>query len=461
VTAGITRATVLSTFAALEAAGAIGDPLWLRDLRRAAVGRFAEQGLPTSRDEEWKYTSLAPISATDFAWQVDEADGDLTEETVAPFRLGPAWSGLVFVNGRYAAKLSTVGVVPPGVRIGSLRDAVITDTELVRPAIVAASTEEPPDAFGALNAAFWLDGAFVHVPAGVSIAEPIYLLFVATAPRPPRVDHLRSLLVLEPGSAATVVETYVTLAANPHLTNTVTDIVVGTGAGLDRYKVQLEDRHAFHIGRTRVREARDSHVRSCAVTFGGRLTRNDVRVHLGAETARCELSGLHVIGGRQHVDTHTVIDHAAAQATSRQLYKGILDGRARGVFSGRVVVRPGAQGTDAYQLNKNLLLSDEVEVDSRPQLEIFADDVKCSHGAADGQIAEDALFYLKSRGLGEHTARALLAFGFANEVLGKVRVAPLRAWLEGRLTARLDRGRVAEEEPEDAATRGPGEKDGR
>lgn len=452
-TAGITKETVLSAFGALEAARAIGGPSWLRDLRRAAIARFAEQGLPTPRDEEWKYTSLAPVEATGFELALDGSDGDLTEEAVASLCPSPASNRLVFVNGRYAAKLSALADAPPGVRIESLGDALITDAEMLRPLILAGWTEAP-DAFGALNAALWRDGAFVHVPAGIRVTEPIHLLFVTTASRPARVDHPRSLLVLEPGSEATVVETYVALDSNPYLTNAMTDIVVGAGAGLDHYKVQLEDRRAFHIGRTRVREARDSHVGSCAVTFGGRLTRNDVHVRLDAETARCELSGLYVVGGQQHVDTHTVIDHAAPRATSRQLYKGILDGRARGVFSGRVVVRPGANGTDAYQTNKNLLLSDEVEVDSKPQLEIFADDVKCSHGAADGQVAEDAIFYLKSRGLGEEAARTLLMFGFGNEVLGKVRVAPVRAWLESLLTARLHGGRVLEEVPQGGARPG-------
>ena len=198
-----------------------------------------------------------------------------------------------------------------------------------------------------------------------------------------------------------------------------------------------------------MRQARGSGFRSCAVTFDGRLVRNETEVRLGGETASCALDGLFVIGGQQHVDTHTVVDHAAPRATSRQLYKGILDGRARGVFNGRVIVRPGAVGTDAHQTNKNLLLSDEVEVDSKPQLEIFADDVKCSHGAADGQVAEDGIFYLRSRGLDETRARALLTLGFANEVLGRIDIGPLRARLEAFLASRLDGGRVAAE-PEPA-----------
>jgi Fe-S cluster assembly protein SufD len=448
---GTTKETFLSAFSALEAGWRLGGPPWLRDIRRAAIGRFAERGLPTPRDEEWKYTSIAPIAETEFDLGADGTDDDLTEEIIAPFGLSPAWSRLVFVNGRYSTKLSTVGLLPRGVRVESLGEALITDAAMVRPHLISSASVEATDAFAELNAAFWRDGALVHVPTGSSVAEPILLLFVATVPGPARVDHPRSLIVLEPESHAMLVESYVTLARDAYLTNAMTDTIVGAGASLEHYKIQLEGRRAFHVGRTQVRQARDSQVQSCSVTYGGRLVRNNVHAQLDAEAAHCTLSGLFVIGGRQHVDTHTVIDHIAPQAMSRQLYKGILDGRARGVFNGRVIVRPGANGTDAHQTNKNLLLSDEVEVDSKPQLEIFADDVKCSHGAADGQVAEDAIFYLKSRGLDETAARTLLTFGFANEVLGRIRVEPVREWLERLLAARLHDGRVAEEALEDVA----------
>jgi Fe-S cluster assembly protein SufD len=246
-------------------------------------------------------------------------------------------------------------------------------------------------------------------------------------------------------SQVTVVESYGAVAGGRYLTNAVTDIVVGEGARVDHYKLQHESAGAFHVGRTRVGQHRDSRFSSCSIAFGGRLARNDVHVMLSGDGAECALNGLSVIGGQQHTDTHTVVDHVAPRATSRQLYKGVLDGRARGVFNGRIVVRPGAQKTDAHQTNKNLLLADGVEVDSKPQLEIFADDVKCSHGAADGQLAGEAIFYLQSRGFGEARARALLTYGFASEVLGHIREATVRARLEAALTARLRGGRVGEE----------------
>jgi len=436
--------TFVSAFAEFERRGLAG-PAWLGQQRRAAIARFAELGLPTTRDEDWKYTSLAPITATEFDLAFDGDGREPSEDAIAPFCVGTsAWSRLVFVNGRFSSKLSVLRPLPGNVRIGSLGEALITDADVVRERMTAAP-DEPLDAFTALNAAFWQDGAFIAVPDGVVVDQPIHLLFVATTPGRPRVDHPRNLVVLGRESRATVLESYVALDGDTYLTNAMTEVTLGAGARLDHLGIQLESGRAFHVGRTRVGQGRDSRFASCAVTLDGRLVRNEVHAVLDAEGAECRLSGLYVVGGRQHVDTHTVIDHASPRATSRQLYKGILDGHARGVFNGRIVVRPGANGTDAHQTNKNLLLSDDVEVDSKPQLEIFADDVKCSHGAADGQPPAEAIFYLESRGLDEAAARALLTYGFANEVLERIDVAPVRAWVEGLLTARLAGGRVTGE----------------
>ena len=439
-----TRETFLSAFDALERRGLAG-PTWLRELRRLAIARFAEAGLPGKRDEEWKYTSLAPLTSTAFDLAVDDAGPEPGEDAIAPFCVGaPSWSRLTFVNGRFSAKLSALRPLPGGVRLGSLGEALITDADVVRRHLTAV--EEPMDGFTALNAAFWQDGAFLLVPDGVVVEEPVHLLFVAGAAGRARADHPRSVIALGRESRATVVESYVGLGGDTYLTNAVTEVAAGPSASLDHQKIQLESGRAFHVGRTRVVQARDSRVASCAVTFGGRLSRHEVHATLGAEGADCRLSGLYVVGGRQHADTHTVIDHASPRATSRQLFKGVLDGRSRGVFNGRIVVRPGADGTDAHQTNKNLLLSDEAEVDSKPQLEIFAADVKCSHGAADGQPPADAIFYLKSRGLDEAAARTLLTYGFANEVLDTIGLVPVRTWLGDVLAGRLRGGRIIEED---------------
>jgi Fe-S cluster assembly protein SufD len=433
----------VAAFAAREARSA--GPAWLRALRRAAIEELAAHGLPTSRDEEWKYTSLAPLLAAPLDLAADGAGGELSEETIAAFLAGPgSWSRLVFVNGRYVAKLSSVPPPAAQARVGSLAEALITDEETVR-AHLPDLSEPGAHPFAALNAAFWEDGAFVHVPAGVSLAEPVHLVFLATGQPAARADHPRSVIVLERGSRATLVESYVAPAAPAYLTNAVTGLVLGPGAVLDHVKLTLESPEGFHVGRTAVRQERDSRLGSCALAFGGRLARQEIDVRLDGEGAECMLSGLAVQAGRQHVDTHTVVDHRQPRAVSRQLFKGVLDGEARGVFSGRVVVRHGANGTDAHQTNKNLLLADGVEVDSKPQLEIFADDVKCSHGAADGQLADEAIFYLKSRGLDEPAARTLLTRGFAREVLDRIRLEPIRDWCERLLARRLRDGRVIEE----------------
>ncbi|HZE36750.1 MAG TPA: Fe-S cluster assembly protein SufD [Candidatus Eisenbacteria bacterium] len=442
-----TKETFLAAFAERDRRGFADDPSWLREARRAALERFAELGLPTTRDEDWKYTSLAPLVETPFDLAGEETGEIPAEEALSSLSEGSSsWSRLVFVNGRHVGKLSTIPPLPPGGRLGSLAEALITDEEIVR-AHLTSVEDKGEGAFGFLNAALWSDGAFVHVPAGLSLEAPIQLLFVATPFERPRADHPRSVIVLERESRAVLVETYIALGGGTYLTNASTEIVLGPGAALDHHKIVLEGGQAFHVGRTRVRQERDSRFTSCSLAFGGRIIRNDVDVLLAAEGSECMLSGLFVIGGGQHVDTHTVMDHAQPRASSRQLYKGVLDGRSRGVFNGRVIVRPGANGTDAHQTNKNLILSDGVEVDSKPQLEIFADDVKCSHGAADGQLAEDAIFYLKSRGLDEVAARTLLTHGFASEVLDRIRVESVRNWCQDLLRGRLRGGRVAEDAP--------------
>jgi Fe-S cluster assembly protein SufD len=429
--------TFVSAFGDLERAGLAG-PAWLRELRRAAIARFAERGWPTTRDEEWKYTPLSPLTSTAFDLGLDGASPDPAEDALAALGVG---SRLVFVDGRFSAKLSSMPPLPGRVRVESLGEALITDPEAARPWLAEAA--DGLDAFSALNTAFWQDGALVLIPDGTVVEEPIHLLFVSTARS--RAEHPRSVIVLGRESRATVVEAYLGPDGGPSLTNAVAEIALGPAASLERYAVQIESLQAFHVARTRVTQDRDSRFTSTSVSLGARLARSDVHAVLAAEGAECRLHGLYVAGGRRHVDTHTVVDHAVPHTTSRQLYKGILDGRARGVFSGGVIVRPGANGTDAHQTNKNLLLSDEVEVDSKPQLAIFADDVKCSHGAADGPPPAEAIFYLASRGLGEAAARALLTQGFAGEILDRVGVAPLRAWLAERLTERLAGGRITEE----------------
>jgi Fe-S cluster assembly protein SufD len=436
----------LAAFEALEAASAAASPPWLHRIRREAITRFAEQGFPTVRLEDWKYTNVAPIVATAFH-VADTVPAGLPAQAVERLVVGePAAHRLVFVNGRYSAALSSAAPLPGGVRVASLAEALGTDAAVLdRHLGRHAAAEGTGHGFTALSTAIVHDGAFVQVPAGVRLTTPIYLLFVATAPAGPVLAQPRNLFVADPGSEATLVESYVGLGDQTYLTNAVTEVVLGEGAILQHYKVEHESERAYHVGTTAVVQGRDSSFTSGSIAVGGALARNNLGVLLAAPGASCALSGLYVLHGRQHVDNHTFIDHAAPRCTSRQLYKGVLDGSARAVFNGRVTVRRDAQHTDAHQTNKNLLLSKGAEVDTKPQLEIFADDVKCTHGAAVGQLGEDAVFYLRSRGLGEEAARTLLTYGFMSEVINRITVEPIRAQLDSLLMARLREARAVKE----------------
>jgi Fe-S cluster assembly protein SufD len=404
------------------------DPEWLVEIRRAAMERLSEIGFPTMRQEEWKYTNVAPILKTAF----------VSAPEYGPRRVEQPREGtqLVFVNGRHAPGLSSTP--RDGVQIGSLRDLLASEPELARPHLAKIAREG--NAFAAANAAFLEDGAFVRIPKGVAVPEPIHLVFLSEPVFGPTMSHLRNLIVAEPGSQASVVETYIGTAGELYFTNAVTEVALGDGAILDHYKLERESTSAYHVATMEVLQERDSRLASHSMTFGGALVRNDLNVRLAAEGADCTLNGLFVGSGNQHLDNHTLIDHAKPHGTSRELYKGIMDGRSRGVFHGKIIVRPDAQKTDAMQTNKNLLLSKEALVNSTPALEIFADDVKCRHGSTIGQLDAGALFYLRSRGIGETEARDLLVYAFASDVSSRIRIAPLRALVEEHLGLRLPGG---------------------
>ena len=436
----------LEEFEALERQGAFRSPAWLGPLRRRAIDRFAESGFPTTRDEDWRYTSLAALAATPFRAaapsQAGVPDG-AAERLAREARRTPAiWPRLVFVDGRYAPKLSTARALPGGGRVASLAEAMITDAEMIERHL-GRHVHWGSNVFAALNTAFVQDGGFVCLPPEARGETPVELVFLATTPG--LVAQPRTLIVAGPHSRLTVIERYVGVTDEAYFTNAVTEIVAGPGAAVDHYVVQEQGADTFHVATVHAALERDSTLATCEATFGGRLARTTLALTFAGEGARGAINGLYVVGGRQHVDHHVTVDHAVPRCASRQLFKGVLDGTARAVFSGRVIVRPDAQKTDATQTNKHLLLSDGVEVDSKPQLEIFADDVKCTHGAAEGQLAPEALFYLKSRGLGEETARALLTYGFAHEVLERVAVEPLQAYLDRLVMTRLASDRITKE----------------
>lgn len=413
------------------------DPDWLTAVRRGALERFDSLGFPTLRDEEWRFTSVAPIADGRFVLASNGASS-IHVDGIAPFDwAGACAATLVFVNGRCADALSQVGALPAGARVASLARAVAERRGEVEAHLTGVAGGEP-HAFTALNTAFLADGAFVFVPQGVVVDLPIHLLFLAAGGEGTAVmAHPRVLVVTGATSQATIVETYAAIGAERYLTNAVTEIVAGEGSTIDHYTVQRESAAGLHVGSVYLRGSRDAALACHSIALGGALVRNNVRVTLDGEGASCTLNGLYLSDGARLVDNHTTIDHARPHCASRELYKGVLADSGRAVFNGKIIVRPDAQKTDAKQTSKALILSDEAQINAKPELEIFANDVRCTHGAAVGQIDDEAVFYLRTRGLGEREARDMLVRAFAGDVLGRMPLAPLRARLDEELLGRL------------------------
>ncbi len=412
------------------------EPEFLRDLRREATLRFAERGLPSSRLEEWKYTNVAAIARERFetAQPVRGAVSRADVERIA-FPVF-ACSLFVFVNGRLAPELSTPVGDARKLRVESLarlrREA--PGSLEGRLGALASLAEHP---FAALATALLDDGAVVTIPDGVQAAEPIHLVFVSVTNGAPTLALPRVLIAAGRSSRASVLVDHVSLGSAPCFTNAVTEVACGPDAELHLVLLQREGEGSFHVANATARQERDSRFASHTLSLGGSLVRNDLAVELAAEGAECTLHGLFVGTDQQVLDNHTLVDHARPHGTSRELYKGILGGSARGVFRGRILVREGAQKTDARQSNANVLLADGAEIDTKPQLEIRADDVKCSHGSSIGALDPDALFYLRSRGIAEAEARDVLTRGFAAEILRALPVAALGECVAELLVERL------------------------
>jgi len=367
--------------------GRDSDSAWLKAARRNAVDQFARLGFPTSHDEEWRFTSVAPITSSGFALATTAAP-TVTTRDLLPF----GWDGelatrLVFVNGRCAA----AGSSPRGAQVSSLSRALANGDSTVEEHLtrIADRARHP---FTALNTAFLSDGAVIHVPDNTTVTAPIHLLFLSAAEPTQTMAHPRVLVVLGTNAQATIVESYGGVGGDRYFTNAVTEIVAGANASVQHYKVQREATSSFHVGSLYVEAAKDAHVSSHSIALGGALVRNDITVVLDGEGAGCTLNGVYVSDGERFVDNHTTIDHAKPHCGSRELYKGVLADRARAVFNGKIIVRPDAQKTDAKQTSKALLLSEDAQINTKPQLEIFANDVKCTHGAAVGQMDDDAIF---------------------------------------------------------------------
>jgi Fe-S cluster assembly protein SufD len=418
--------TYLESFTGFQKRAAGRELPWLSELREDAFARFCEVGFPTTHDEDWRFTNVSAIARTPF--QLALATG-VSEHELQRFRVPGAACQLVFVNGHFVREISVIEKLPAGVIVNGLAEEIEANPDTIK-AHLGRYLNIQRDAFSALNTAYAEDGAYVHIRKGIVLEAPIYFLFISTASHQPLMTHPRNLIIAEQESQATIVEDYVSVGESTAFCNTATELVAGENAIVSHYMIEREHRQAFNVSTLRLQQGRNANVSSHSVLLGGGLVRNNVHPVLAGEGGECLINGLFIGNGRQHLDNYMLVEHASPHCGSRQFYNGILDDHAHGVFHGRIVVHKDAQKTDAKQTNRNLLLSDDAQIDTKPQLEIYADDVKCTHGATIGQIEENALFYLRSRGIDEISARKLLLLAFASECLDRMKPNPARDHVE-------------------------------
>ncbi len=412
------------------------EPRWLQQLREQSLSRFETLGFPTVNDEEWKYTNVTQIVQAKLAPIVTANGSNISGESLASFVYDEARdSRLVFVNGIFREELSSTSKLPDAVTAIALDK--LADNAAVRD-VFAREAESAANGFIALNAASFADGLILTIPRDMSVADPIHLLFIAEG----RGDGSAAIfprIIVKAGenSEATIIESFASSGESGYLTNSVVDFELETGARIRHYRVQRESSSGFHIGTTRAELGSQASYAITSINLGAALSRHDVNVTMNHEGAECAVDGLYMVDGKQHTDTHSVIDHRQPQCTSRQLYKGILDGKSRAVFNGKVFFRHGQKRPEPQQTNKNLLLSNDAQVDTKPQLEIYADDVKCTHGAAIGQLEDEEMFYLESRGINPALAKNMLTYGFAEEVVEKIKVESIKRQLDEAVLNRL------------------------
>jgi Fe-S cluster assembly protein SufD len=415
-----------------------GGPSWLNELRQAGMASFEKLGFPTTKNEAWKYTSVEPISSQSFVQANGEPRSLDAKEILSRSFVDADSYRLVFINGVYTPQFSQTNNLPAGVRVQSLAET-LRQNEGFLSTRLGHYARHGHEAFAALNTAFVQDGAVIVVPERCHLTEPIYLVFVSAAGDSRVISHPRILILLGAASEAKIVESYVGVNSGPYFCNAVTELIGGADTLIEHYRLQQESDAGLHVGTLEAELERGCQLTAHAVTLSGLLVRNNVRVVLNGEGAACMLNGLYLGDKRQHIDNYTEIEHVKPRASSLELYKGILAGSSHGVFNGKIVVHKDAQKSNARQTNKNLLLSENAAVNTKPQLEIYADDVKCSHGSTIGQLDPDALFYLRSRGLGLDEARSLLSFAFASDVVGRIKIGSLRQRLDEYLVARFRR----------------------
>ncbi len=411
-------------------------PRWLRDLRDNAFARFCAVGFPTTRDEDWRFTNVAALARTPFRLACASAIPLAASELISR-RMEGATARMVFVDGRFAPKLSNSDLLPEGVTVRSLREAIARRPEAVAEHL-GRYLDIERDPFCALNTAFADDGAYVHVKRSVVVEHPIHLLFVSTSGNEPTMTHPRNLIVVEDEGQASIVEEYVSSGVEaPAFSNAATELVAGGNSTVTHTMIEREHLQTYNFSTLRIEQARNANVVSHSLLLGGGLVRNNVHPVLAGDGGECLINGLFIGSGRQHLDNYMLVEHRSPHCASRQFYNGILDDRSHGVFHGRIIVHKDAQKTDAKQTNRNLLLNDDAQINTKPQLEIYADDVKCTHGATIGQIEENALFYLRSRGIDEVDARGLLLQAFASECLDRMKPGVTRDYVEAVVQQRL------------------------
>jgi len=409
---------------------------WLRAQRQSAIEALRLSGFPNTRQEDWKYTDIRPITKRNFvAFDNNKRIIDPHLVDCARYKDMESYE-LVFINGKFSTSLSNVDDLAAEIIIKPLADALSLNREIVEQ-YINRNAEVGKNGFVALNTAFSTDGAFVYVPDNNELERPVNLIFISDKQQTAFVSHIRNLIVLGKHSNASVVETYIGVDDAEYFTNTVTEVVTCTGAKLDHYKLQQESLRSYHIGSLNIHQKENSRFESHSISLGGSLVRNDIDCNMAESGSEITMNGLYIVNGRQHVDNHTCVNHSKPHTSSEEYYRGVLDGYARGVFNGKVIIHKQAQKTNAHQSNNNLLMSDTAEVDTKPELEIYADDVKCSHGVTIGQLNENMLFYLRSRAIEEKTARGLLTFAFADDVIKKIKLTPIRNRLESIVVSKL------------------------
>ncbi len=409
---------------------------WLADLRRQALDRFMSEGWPTTRNDAWRHTSLSPLAAATFA----DGGAQPVADLVASLKAGESGHWLVFVDGAFDAALSDLGSLPAGATLLPLSQAWADHAEAIQAAYGQA---EDGHSTSALNLALASDGAWIRLALGVAVEQPIHLVCVAASPQ--AAHFLRHLIQADPNSQATVVEHYVGVPGASNLRHAATRLTLDRDARITHLKLQQESAQAWHLGEIDAVQSRGSYFASHSVSLGARLARHDIATHFADERCETLFNGLYYVNQRRHVDHHTLIGHEKPRCVSHENYRGILADTAHGVFSGRILVAPGADGTDAIQRNDSLLLSRLAKSDSRPELEIYADDVKCAHGTTVGQIDADSLFYLRTRGLDEAHARDILTYAFAAASVARIDFVPLRQRVEQAIRALLPGGMALQE----------------